>query len=106
MALEILAAGTVPAETPSGEPAGTVEIHVVGLPVHNFSEAEMEAAFALVSPAEHWKAPIAAEIPVEMREVVAEAIAYYTASEAVFAEAGPGRLHVTAAGYWAGPAGS
>ena len=105
MALKTLAAGKLPATTPGGEPAGEVEVRVVGLPEHKFTEAEMEKAFALVSPVEHWKAPISAEISEEMREVVTEAIAYYTASEAVFAEAGPGRLYVTAIGYWAGPAG-
>ena len=105
MVLKTLAAGKVPATTPAGEPAGEVEVRVVGLPAHKFSEEEMAAAFELISPEEHWKAAISAEIPEEMREVVTEAIAFYTASEAVFASAGPGKLYVTAIGYWAGPAG-
>lgn len=87
------------------EGGGEVTIKVVGLPEPAFSEAEMKAAWELVAPAEHWKAPINAVIPAEKRAVVAEAIAFYTACEAVFAEEEEGKLRVTAAGYWSGPAG-
>jgi hypothetical protein len=100
MALKTLVEGTVPAEG-----GGEVTIAVVGLEAHAYSVAEMEAAWELVAPAEHWKAPIAAEIPAEKAAVVAEAIAFYTATEAHFEPAGAGKLRVTAAGYWAGPAG-
>lgn len=105
MALKTLLEGTVPAEGSYGEPAGEITIKVVGLPKHAYSEAEMEAAWELVAPAEHWKAPIEAVIPASKAAVVAEAIAFYTATAAEFAEAGEGELRVTAAGYWAGPAG-
>lgn len=105
MALKTLVKGTAAAVGPDGKPAGEIEISVVGLSEHEFSVAEMEAAFDLVKPAEHWKAPIDAVIPAEKRAVVAEAVAYYTATEAEFAPAGFGELRVTAAGYWAGPAG-
>ncbi len=100
MALKTLVKGTVPAEG-----GGEVTIAVVGLEAHAYSEAEMEAAWELVAPAEHWKAPISAVIPAEKKYVVEEAIAFYTATESHFEEAGPGLLKVTAAGYWAGPAG-
>lgn len=74
--------------------------------------AELEVAFSRVENAEHWKAPIDVVIlvktPAEVADVL-EAIEFYTATEgtAKFVTGdrdGEANWHITAPGYWAGPA--
>lgn len=69
-----------------------------------FTQEELEAAFALVKPATHWKDRIDALIPDRDREVVAAAIEHFTATEATFSLDDDGSLRVRSPGYWAGPA--
>lgn len=52
-----------------------------------------------------WKAPIKAFCRAEDMAITAEAIAFFTATEAAFEDAGCGWLRVTATGYRMGPAG-
>lgn len=79
-----------------------------------YSRPELEAAWALVAPREHWKAPIEAYLPKETPEATAlaikAAIEFYTATTPAFhfvTRRGETEieLKVTAVGYWAGPAG-
>ncbi len=86
-----------------------------------YTQQQLEEAWQLVAPAEHWKAPIDAYIDPAAEAVVREAIIHFTATVPTFNKvkahwvAGPNReamkklyptvLHVKAAGYWAGPAG-
>ena len=70
-----------------------------------FSLAEIKKAFNKVQNPSDWKAPISATIKENEREVMAEAIKFYTATEAHFRPAGPGLLSVYAKGYRLGPAG-
>lgn len=72
---------------------------------------ELEVAWKRVEPATHWKAPVDATIYATEEELVdvLEAIEFYTATpgEATKVETighGIYRFHVTAPGYWAGPA--
>jgi hypothetical protein len=65
----------------------------------------LDAAFLQVQPKAHWKDPIDAIIAAKDREIVAEAIEFFTATKASFEIRWDGRLHVTAPGYRAGPAG-
>lgn len=72
--------------------------------------AAVEAAFELVKPLSHWKAPIkttaskAALAALGMTpEAIAYAVLFYTATECKVVET-PTEVTFTAPGYWAGPA--
>lgn len=67
--------------------------------------SSLQPYFSLVSDKSDWKKPIDATIPVNLREVVSDAISFFTATEAVFEEVDPNTLRVTAKGYRRGPAG-
>jgi hypothetical protein len=71
------------------------------------SLAELAGVFDRVRDQWDWKGRIDAVIPVACRQVVAEAIWWFTQTEAVFEPVPrtPGRLHVTADGYRLGPYG-
>ncbi len=69
-----------------------------------------EAAFELVKPMTHWKAPIKTTASKAALKalgfepaVVAHAVAYYTATECKVTETAT-EITFEAAGYWAGPA--
>jgi len=70
-----------------------------------FNTDELGAAFDLVKDPENWKNSIDAVIDAEKRDVVDRAIPFYTGTEAFFEDVTgqPGKLRVTAAGYYAGP---
>lgn len=71
-----------------------------------FTDAEIKAGFDLVKPANHWKDPIDAIIDQDQQEIVAVAIAWFTACEAAFTKADNStKVRVTAPGYFNGPAG-
>ena len=71
-----------------------------------FSDDEIKAAFDLVKNADHWKNPIDAVIDRSSQDVVAVAIAWYTATPAEFEDTDePDKVRVTAVGYFDGPAG-
>lgn len=68
--------------------------------------AELSAAFDAVKSAEHWKAPIDAQIRGEEVVITLAAIEYYTATQGKLGSFNPSTctFRVTAPGYWAGPA--
>ncbi len=70
-------------------------------------QAVLEAAFAMVANPSDWRAAIDAEIVNDpgLREMVADAIIHFTATEPTFTFAGPHHVRVQAVGYRAGPAG-
>lgn len=70
-----------------------------------YRPAQLSAAFDLVKDADHWKNPIDAVVDEDMMDVLAESIPYYTGTPATFFEIDdqPGKLRVTAPGYFAGP---
>jgi hypothetical protein len=71
-----------------------------------YSPDELCAAFNLVKNPNHWKDPISGDVKAELKEVVAAAIEFYTATVAEFSPSSfAGYVHVKAAGYRAGPAG-
>lgn len=67
----------------------------------------LATAFDLVSNKKDWKAPISYDhVKTELKELVAAAVEFYTATEATFEPSGvEGYWKVKAAGYRAGPAG-
>ena len=71
-----------------------------------FTEDALSAAFDKVSNKDHWKGPIDCVVSLTAEELVttAHAIPFYTATGANFTALGDGKYHVTAPGYWAGPA--
>ena len=66
---------------------------------------ELEAAFARVTPATHWKDRIDTVLPIAGFDpnLMADAIAHYTGTEALFTLSGWDKVRVIAAGYRAGP---
>lgn len=69
-----------------------------------FTIEQLSEAFDAVKNEEHWKNPVDAIVPAEMRGVLERAIPWYTGTEANFEETDePGQIHVTAPGYYAGP---
>ena len=79
------------------------------------TQADLQAAFDLVEPADHWKDPIDATLSDEEIgevggwSVIQEAVLHFTATAAIRTDAGntlSGYHHwrIQAAGYWAGPA--
>jgi hypothetical protein len=73
---------------------------------HNVYHEEMVEAFDLVADPDDWKAPVDGFIDEVDLVAVAAAVTYFTATVAR-ATPGPipGRYHITADGYRAGPAG-
>ena len=69
-----------------------------------FTQAQIEAAFESVQDAQHWKNPINAIVDRAQIEVLTRAIPYYTGTPAFFddVEGQPGKVRVTADGYYAG----
>jgi hypothetical protein len=61
---------------------------------------QMDKAFKLVQNKEHWKNPINAVIAAKDRDVVDEAIIYYTGSVGAFTPMKGGKLRVRADGYY------
>lgn len=70
-----------------------------------FSEADLKGALNKVIPPGDWKGPIDAMIDEKDRDVVTEAIIYYTATSPSFYVQSSGLLRVMADGYRNGPAG-
>lgn len=72
--------------------------------------AALQDAFARVQNTEHWKGAIdatltlAADVAERELALVAEAIEFFTATEALITHLGENRYRVIAPGYWAGPA--
>ena len=72
----------------------------------SYTTEQLTAAFDKVKNPNHWKDPIDAVIDESERDLVSEAIPYFTATPAFFSEGVvKGTLNVTAEGYRAGPAG-
>lgn len=73
---------------------------------YNVHHEEMVEAFDLVVDTDDWKAPVDGFVHEVDVAVVSEAVSYFTATVAKV-EPGPtpGRFHITADGYRAGPAG-
>lgn len=69
-----------------------------------YNREELATAFQKVQDKAHWKNPIKSTCTKDELEVVAEAIIYFTATEASFQPIGIDLFKVTAPGYWAGPA--
>jgi hypothetical protein len=79
-----------------------------------FTQEELEEAFCLVEPEEHWKGPIDAVVDVSPADeakvrLIKAAVEHFTATSPTFhvslpLDSGPPRLRVKAPGYWAGPA--
>jgi len=71
-----------------------------------FTQEELEAAFARVKPATHWKDRIDATIEeddaVEIEKILA-AIEHFTGTEGMVRDLGGAWSRITAPGYWAGP---
>jgi hypothetical protein len=71
-------------------------------------QVRMQTAFERVEPKTHWKDKINKILPADTSQQelndIAEAIDYYTATQATFTSLKDGRTRVTAAGYWGGPA--
>jgi hypothetical protein len=69
-----------------------------------YTQAELEAAFALVAPKPNWKMPIGAELPsitsIEKRNLIAFAIMFFTGGKAAFSKTAGGKIKVTAPGYY------
>lgn len=82
-----------------------VELVVVSGPAHEYTQEELEAAWAKVRPEPYWKDPVNATIHASDRDVVAAAIWHFTATEPVFTVESAYRLRVRAVGYLMGPAG-
>jgi len=66
---------------------------------------KLKPLFDSICDPKDWKAPIKAYVRDFKRADIAEAIVFYTATEAAFEDAGNGWLKVTAPGYRMGPAG-
>lgn len=67
-----------------------------------YSRAELKAAFDLVCNKDNWKLPIKGRISTEKRDIVREAIIFYTGSVPTFTDSVlPGNLVVRAKGYYA-----
>ena len=69
---------------------------------------ELRPFFEQVQNKDHWKGPISAWILAEDAIKTRDAIEFFTATEARFGQMRNGAkgwmIHVTAPGYWAGPA--
>lgn len=72
---------------------------------NDLHHAEMVRAFGLVEDPSHWKGPVDGNVYAADLDTVCEAVSYFTATVAKVTP-GPaeGIFHVSAAGYWAGPA--
>ena len=67
----------------------------------------LREAFERVEDSDHWKGPIDAMVAYSegfTPEIIRDAVMHFTATEATIVDAGSGRMHVTAPGYWKGPA--
>lgn len=67
----------------------------------------MRSTFERVQNPEHWKGPVDAMVAYSEGfhiETIRDAVMFFTATEAEITDAGSGRMHVTAPGYWQGPA--
>ena len=74
--------------------------------VERYEHDVLDAAFKKVQNAKHWKDPIDAFIDEGDRDVVREAITYFTGTTAEFAPVtGTNQLRVRAIGYRMGPCG-
>ena len=83
--------------------------------LNGYTREELVEAFELVQPTSHWKDAIDATIVVptgkslEITYAIREAVSFFTATPAKVVDVsrrfGETVLHVTAAGYHAGPAG-
>ena len=64
-------------------------------------------AFERVQDKDHWKGPIDATVGHSegfTEEMIKDAVMFFTATEATIIDDGMGDMHVTAPGYWQGPA--
>ena len=67
----------------------------------------MRLVFELVENKDHWKGPIDAMVAKSIGvtpDVIMSAVMFFTATEATVEDEGVGQMHVTAPGYWEGPA--
>jgi len=70
-------------------------------------ERAIREAFERVQNQSHWKGPIDVKVAYSESftpEVIREAVMFFTATEATIIDSGSGWMHVTAPGYWQGPA--
>ena len=66
-----------------------------------YSEAQLSAAFDLVADEEGWQLPICKVVPADAdRDLIAEAVDYYTGGMAWFTEQPDGSWLVTGDGYY------
>lgn len=68
-----------------------------------YTREQLEAAYALVKPAGHWKNPIDATIEADgdVRAAVHAAVAFFTGSDTMVEPQPDGRVRFTAPGYYA-----
>jgi hypothetical protein len=66
-----------------------------------YSEAQLSEAFDLVADAEDWKLPICKIVPAGAdRDLIYDAVSYYTGGGAFFSEQDDGTWLVTGDGYY------
>ncbi|MFN0181639.1 MAG: hypothetical protein ACKVZ0_22755 [Gemmatimonadales bacterium] len=68
-----------------------------------YTYQQLARAFDRVRDPRDWRRPVRAEIPVEMEELVARAVVWFTATTPAFAATERGQLLATAPGYLQGP---
>ncbi len=72
-----------------------------------WTRGQLQAAFKKVQNRKHWKGTIYAllvDATDEDLEMICEAVSFFTATVATTKRLPSGRVQVTAAGYWNGPA--
>jgi hypothetical protein len=75
------------------------------MPHQKFSHEQLEDAFNQVKTITHWKDPINSTCRVEDKDIISQAIRYFTGTEAEFGEPLFGVVRVKAIGYRQGPCG-
>lgn len=68
-----------------------------------FTEEQMKASFKKLGMAQDWQGRICAEVPNSEKDVIVEAILFYTGTEADITSVPTGNLKVMSWGYRKGP---
>ena len=78
--------------------------------MEKYTRDQLKEAFEKVQNKDHWKNPIDAVIPKQAMDITADAIHFFTGTQAFFSsnrltlkEVQDGCVRVTAIGYYAGP---
>ena len=78
--------------------------------MEKYTREQLKEAFDKVQNKDHWKNPIDAVIPKQAMDITADAIQFFTGTQAFFnsnnltlAQCEAGMVRVTAIGYYAGP---